>query len=80
MGSCGEVTARCEKCDARMCRKRSVVEKAWGSNSECDCAGSRRKRSVVWNREGCAGLCSDVQGDVKLKLSRNGVIENGTGF
>ena len=26
------------------------------------------------------GLCSDVQGDVKLKLSRNGVIENGTGF
>jgi hypothetical protein len=28
----------------------------------------------------CAGLCRDVQGEVKSKMSRNGGTENGTGF
>ena len=62
MGSCGGVTARCQKCDARMCRKRSVVEKAWGSNRSVTVQDHVGKRSVVWNREGCAGLCRDVWG------------------
>ena len=48
------------QCDARMCRKRSVVEKAWGSNRTVtvrDHVGSAVLCGIVKDAQGCVGMC-----------------------